>query len=75
MSDTFKAIHAYGGREHEKEGPRVGCLLCELEALAARVRELECAIEDYLLWRPGERGHAEAHRKLHAALTPEEPKT
>jgi len=37
---------------------------CQAEALEARVAELEAAIDEYALWEPGRRGHAEAHRKL-----------
>lgn len=46
------------------------CFACtgpaKLKAAEARVVELEAAIENYLLWAPGRRGHAAAHRELQA---------
>jgi len=39
-----------------------------MQRLLGRVAELEAAIENYLLWQPGRRGHAAAHRELQAAL-------
>ena len=36
--------------------------------------QLREGIEEYLLWRPGERGHAEAHRKLAALVRDTEAK-
>lgn len=44
-------------------------LVAELAAAGERERELREAVEDYLLWEPGRRGHAEAHRKLAEAAT------
>jgi hypothetical protein len=42
--------------------------LAEVEHLRVRNAELKSAIEDYRLWRPGEKGHAAAHRKLMEVL-------
>jgi hypothetical protein len=44
------------------------------DALVAENQRLRDAIEEYILWEPRKAGHAEAHRKLCAALdgTPSE---
>jgi hypothetical protein len=34
----------------------------------ARADRLAAAIYDYLLWEPGKAGHADAHKRLQAAL-------
>ncbi len=36
------------------------------------MERLRGEIEDYLLWRPGEKGHAAAHRKLADTRTQEQ---
>jgi len=43
-------------------------LLARLADAEERVAEPEAAIEDYLLWEPGKKGHAAAHERLRAAL-------
>ena len=44
-------------------------LLADRDRLAGEYEKLRGGIEDYLLWEPGRSGHAEAHRRLAAALT------
>ena len=44
------------------------------EALA-EVARLRGVIEDYILWEPRKAGHAEAHRRLVAALASPEART
>jgi hypothetical protein len=39
-----------------------------LAALVAEQDRLRAAIEDYLLWEPGRKGHAVAHARLAASL-------
>ena len=39
---------------------------------AERVRELEDAIGEYLLWEPGRKGHAAAHKRLTAVWRTED---
>jgi hypothetical protein len=46
-------------------------IVVSLGRIAEAAERLRAAIEDYLLWEPGKRGHAEAHRKLARALEAE----
>ncbi len=41
-----------------------------LDAMTEALREMRDGIEEYLLWEPGKRGHAEAHRCLAALVAP-----
>ncbi len=50
--------------DHERQARQL-LRLAELEAENQRLRE---AIEEYILWEPGKRGHAAAHRRLVKAL-------
>lgn len=60
--------------EHGLHGDRRWCFVCggpvERAEFAPKADydRLRAAIEDYLLWRPGERGHAAAHRNLAEAV-------
>jgi hypothetical protein len=42
--------------------------VADLKALGAERDRLRSAIEEYVLWEPGRRGHAAAHRRLREAL-------
>jgi hypothetical protein len=53
----------YGELEAEKHNHRK-----DNAYLLGDIQRLRNAIEDYILWEPGRRGHAEAHRKLVATL-------
>lgn len=60
-------LHADAVREHvAEEDIRQGIRNAE------RARQLEDAIGEYLLWEPGRKGHAAAHRALVAVWRGEE---
>lgn len=49
MSETYRPVHAYGGREHDQPAPVEGCLLCRLEAVEAHadhMRQLAHRLEE-----------------------------
>jgi hypothetical protein len=67
-AETIREVlsHSVNGEYSRELAARA---LLELEAENQQLRD---AIEEYLLWEPCKRGHAEAHRKLAAAVRVEE---